>query len=202
MKRRSAHSAFNLTSTAAVAPSPGPKGLAKSITEAFTSRSLDLSARPSAPPPGWQSLPEVVVANRMKEASATDVDFRLLATFVAAMDRARDADRLWAAGLKLFQSNPWPFRPEAAIVRSFTELSDTLAGAGVSQRHLQDSAAWRRIAESLVDRDAVPSIHRAIYQGEGETRNLLESLQARTPGGTPRFPSCPDRRLVLCGFAS
>lgn len=35
----------------------------------------------------------------------------LFLTFTAAMDRARDADRLWANSARLFDDEPWVFDP-------------------------------------------------------------------------------------------
>jgi hypothetical protein len=69
-------------------------GLAWEITTAFAVGALDLTARSKAPETGWESMPEVAAAERLRRAGATPVAIRLFLTFCAAMDRARDADRL------------------------------------------------------------------------------------------------------------
>lgn len=163
-------------------------GLAKRITAAFQAGDLDLNLRPDAPAPGWAGMPEIAVAERMRSAGASHVEVRRLLTFTAAMDRARDADALWFAAGRLFAAEPWAFMPEQVVARSLTELADALREYGVSQRHGPDAAAWRVIAESLSDPDVAPPVHRAVIDGRGDARELLEATQSRSPGGTGRFP--------------
>jgi hypothetical protein len=166
---------------------PAP-GLARAITEAFNRGALDFSSRRGAPTPGWVSMPEVSCVEELRTAGATDAQIRLFITFISAMDRARDADRLWFAGRDLFLAEPWSYDPTQVATRSFTDLGDALMTHRVSQRHLPDSAAWRRIAESLLDRRSVPEIHRAIHDGAGDARRLLDELDSVSPAGSALFP--------------
>ena len=133
-------------------------------------------------------MPEVVVADRMRTRGASERQVRSLLTFTAAMDRARDADAPWFAAERLFLAEPWTFAPEQVVARTLTELADVLRRFRVSQRHGPDAAAWRIIAESLVDKLGDPAVRRAVVDGEGDARELLESLAAQSPGGTDRFP--------------
>src|SRR3989337_3546864 len=88
------------------------RGLALRIPRAFVAGAFDLSRRSSPPSPGWDGMPEVLVTQRLRAAGTGDVEIRLFITFTAAMDRARDADRLWNASARLFQDRHWPFVPE------------------------------------------------------------------------------------------
>ena len=133
-------------------------------------------------------MPEVMVASRMRTSGAADADVRLLMTFTAAMDRARDADRLWFAAERLYESASWAFLPEEVGRRGFGELADVLRAHGVSQRHGPDAAAWRLIGESLADPAAAPAVRAAVLNGEGDARELLVGLNATSPAGTDRFP--------------
>jgi hypothetical protein len=165
-----------------------PTALAREITAAFAAGRLDLSARPNAPPVGWAGMPEVAVADRLRAAGADDVAVRLVLTFTAAMDRARDADRLWFRSADLYEKTPWPFDPSAVASRNLTDLTDVLRTFGVSQRHGADAAAWRTIAETVSQRGAAPEVHDAVFEGRGDARELLAGLQARTNAGSDRFP--------------
>jgi hypothetical protein len=163
-------------------------GLAQRITAAFQAGALDLGQQRNAPTAGWAGMPEVQVAQRMRLRGASDEEIRGVLTFTAAMDRARDADALWFAAERLFEATPWTFDPAQVVARSMTELSDVLRGARVSQRHTADAAAWRLIAETLNDPTASPVVRRVVFEGHGDARELLEALQARSRGGTDRFP--------------
>lgn len=72
---------------------------------------LDLSGRPDAPAVGWEGMPEVVAVGRLRDQGADERRVGLFLTFTAAMDRARDADRLWANSARLFDDEPWVFDP-------------------------------------------------------------------------------------------
>ena len=164
------------------------RGLARAITGAFMAGELDLSARADAPTPGWEGMPERIVVDRMSEAGASEADLRLLLTFAAAMDRARDADRLWFAAENLWLDTPWAFHPEEVVQRGLVELGDALRAHGVTQRHGADAAAWRTIAEGLAVPDLAPRVHRAVVDGVGDARELLADVQATSAGGSPMFP--------------
>lgn len=153
------------------------------ISEDFLDGALDLSARPGAPVVGWQSLPEVVAVDRIKRAGATATDVRQFLTLVAAMDRAREADRLWAQATRVFEDHRWAFMPDVAIQRSLRDLRDVLAAAGVSQRHGVDAAAWRFILESFADERSPAAVRHAVIVGEGNARELLLSVSGMTEAG-------------------
>jgi hypothetical protein len=149
---------------------------------------LDLSQRPKQPPIGWEGMPEVRAANELRAAGADDVELRLFLTFNAAMDRARDADLLADAAVRMWRSERWMVDPEAVASRPFSALADVLRRFGVSQRHAADAFAWRIIAESLLDRDGTPVSRSAIYDGTADARQLLDEVTSASSEGTPRFP--------------
>ncbi len=162
--------------------------LARSLTEAFVNGDLDLSERPGAPPAGWEGMPEVAVARALRGAGADDAAVRLLITFTAALDRARDADRLWFSALELWRHEPWVFEPTAAAAASLTDLQDALRSSSVSQRHMVDSMAWRLIAETLACSSGPTPFQEAVFQGQGDASALLATLHETTQAGTPRTP--------------
>ena len=99
---------------------PGrPRGarIAKLVADDFYGGRLDLASRgmPSNHP--WRSMPEVEVLERLWRVHNTkhvalhggaDRFARLFLTFIAAMDRARDATQLWNAGASLYDDCPRP----------------------------------------------------------------------------------------------
>jgi hypothetical protein len=167
---------------------PAAAGLARAVTEEFVAGRLDLSQRVDAPAPGWLGMPERIVAERLRERGASEAEVRLLLTFTAAMDRARDADRLWFASERLFSTSRWVFTPSQVVARPLLDLADALRGSSVSQRHGADAAAWRTIAEALVTGDRIPVVHAAVFDGVGDARELLAALHAKTGGGSDLFP--------------
>lgn len=164
------------------------RGLAQRITAAFVGGNLDLSERPGAPTPGWDEMPEVVAVRHLRQAGADDIAVRRFLTFNAAMDRARDADRLAAAAARLFTTEPWVFDPGAVVRRPLRELADVLRLGGVSQRHTDDVYAWRIIAETLADRTLAPAAYSAINNGEADAGDLLAELGQTTRSATRLFP--------------
>jgi len=166
----------------------GHPDLARAITQVFVSGDLDLSARQDAPTPGWRGMPEVAAAEALRECGASDVEVRLLLTLTMALDRARDADRLWARSAKLHVDEPWAFVPDEVVRRPLGELMDVLRSHGVSQRHTADAAAWRVICETLADTGRAPVVRAAVYDGHGDAEQLLAAVQDETPAGSPLFP--------------
>lgn len=158
------------------------------VSDAFQRGALDLGGRPGAPPPGWEGLPEVRAAGELTAAGASPAEVRLVLTLVAALDRARDADRLWSAAVRLHAGAPWTYDPHAVRSADLTELQDALRGAGVSQRHVQDAAAWRVIAESLAHPGVAPAVSKAVHHGEADARELLVELGSKSAAGSARFP--------------
>ena len=164
------------------------RDLAETITRDFFQGVLDLSERPGAPVPGWAAMPECLAVERLVAGGATPIDVRVFLTLVSAMDRARDAERLWASATRLFQSTPWAYQPDGALSRPLFELRDALATRGVSQRHGSDSAAWRLILEALVSNKSPEAIRKVVFEGAGDAGELLRSISATRSSGQPWYP--------------
>jgi hypothetical protein len=164
------------------------RGLAEAVTREFFQGAMDLSERPGAPVPGWAAMPECVAVEQLVAGGATPVDVRIFLTLVSAMDRARDAERLWSSATRLFQSALWVYQPEEALARPLFELRDGLAVSGVSQRHGLDSAAWRLLLEAMVSEESPEAVRRAIFEGAGDAAELLRSVTATRSSGQPWFP--------------
>jgi hypothetical protein len=161
------------------------RGLGRRITDVFMSGGLDLSDRPGAPTPG---LPEIVAMKRLRSLGADDQAIRLVLTFNAAMERARDADRLALAVVRLYVDEPWAYDPATVIGRPVRELADALRKSGVSQRHSADAYGWRLLAETLADGSIAHAARAAIYDGRADARDLLAELEGTSGGGSPLFP--------------
>jgi hypothetical protein len=164
------------------------KSVVHQITTAFLEGSLNFEKRPQAPLPCWGSMPEFVAVNDLKKHGANAEQIRLFLTLVAALDRARDADRLWTHATSLYMENPWVFNPSEIKKRSLLELRDVLAISGVSQRHMPDSAAWRTIAEALMEPTSPATVKEAVFNGKGNAQNLLVDVVSKTPSGQSWFP--------------
>jgi hypothetical protein len=164
------------------------RGLSRLLTQLFVDEALDLSDRPKQPLMGWPGMPEIRAVNKLRAAGADDVEVRLFLTFNAAMDRARDADLLADAAVRMWRIEPWTVNPKAVVDRPLTELSDVLRRFGVSQRHAADSFAWRVIAESLHQADIAPVSRSAIFEGHADARQLLDEVTSASADGTQRFP--------------
>ncbi len=130
-------------------------------------------------------MPEVECVIRLRDAGVSPRTERLFLTFIAAMDRARDATRLWNSGVKLFQSYPELFEPSEVVAIPISTLRERLSRYGVSQRHGPDSSAWNVIACSLAA--GGNPISRVVDSGVGDARELLRYLTS-TSGGKSRFP--------------
>ncbi len=164
------------------------RGLSRRVTELFMAGRLDLSDRPGAPAAGWEGMPEVIAVHKLQAIGASAEAVRRFLTFCAAMDRARDADRLWAAGVRLYAARPWVFDPTAVVQHPLRELTDALRRHGVSQRHVIDAFGWRILAETLVDPSVAPGVHAAVFEGRGDAAVLLAELALTSKDGTLLFP--------------
>lgn len=94
-----------------------PEQIARRLTQAFTTGALDLSQRPSAPPAGWDGMPEVYSAARVLKAGADPRAARLFLTLTTALDYSRDSDRLWTSAASLYEQCPWVFEPNQVVAR-------------------------------------------------------------------------------------
>lgn len=142
----------------------------------------------TAEKPGWENLPETLLVSELRRSGESARFARGFVTLLAAMDRARNAHRLWRVyPPRLHAENRWACIPAEVVTRSLIDLSDALISSGVSQRHLVDSAAWRRIAESLASTRESP-VQRLIFSGTGSAEEILTALKATTPAGSAQFP--------------
>ena len=179
--------------------STGRKGtelarLAEMIANDFYDGRLDLSARGVESGNAWTQMPEVECVEAIRrDPRISERDIRLFLTFISAMDRARDAVRLWRAGVELFEAHPQVFDPTEASAMSFSVLRARLSESGVSQRHGPDTEAWRSIAGSLATRSG--SVCRVIDCGVGDAKELLRELRSRDRVGRPRFPMLRGPKL-------
>jgi|GEM_PF-1072227 len=131
----------------------------------------------------WEHLPEAWHRPKTDPRSA-----RLWVTFVACVDRARDAERLWSAAQRAWQDQPWIFEPEEVATRPLHQLMEVLRHYGVSQRHSVDGAAWRLIAEALVSPVCPAPVRQAIDGEEVAADAVLQAVSATWPDGSPMFP--------------
>ena len=160
--------------------------LAELITADFYGQGLVLSERNAPPDAGtWAGMPEVKAVKRLRESGISERGLRLFITFVAAMDRIRDADVLWGNGVRFFQEHPEMFEPAEIVATPLLSLRMQLMSFGVSKLHVPDSEAWSVIARSLV-RDDSP-VTRVVELGAGDARDLLRDLRKRMKGRS-RFP--------------
>ena len=152
--------------------------LAAIICADFYENRLDLLSS-NIPPAraSWDGMPEVEAARQLRAKSVPDDALRMFLTFVAAMDRARDAAALWRAGVALIESHPEVFDPCRAADLPFSTLKRLLADPGVSQRHEPDTKAWRRIAWSLAAGDG-SRVYQVIHRGTGNAEELLREVRA------------------------
>ena len=183
--------------------------IAKLIADDFYGAGLDLASRNMAPEQPWLNMPEVKVVHRMRAADAdsgtgnesalphsvlsakhvrfSDRAARLFLTFIAAMDRARDATQLWNAGGRLYEDHPESFDPQHVAGLEVDELRRLLKAASVSRRHGPDSKAWHQIGKSLCSGLKSPVVQ-LINEGSGVAQELLGDLNSRDDNGRNRFP--------------
>ena len=161
--------------------------LSKIIADDFYNDRFDLSERGVVnDSSSWSRMPEVRCVEILRNSGVPERALRLFLTFVAAMDRARDATRLWNSGLELFKAHPELFEPYEVAAMPLDTLRVRLSTFGVSQRHNPDSNAWRDIANSLVTGYSSP-VCRVIEDGLGNAEELLKDLRSKS-GSQNRFP--------------
>ena len=160
--------------------------LAELIAGDFYNGRFDLSARGMEPRKAWSLMPEVEATERIRTLGASEPAIRVFLTLVSAMDRARDAMRLWGAAAQLFESHPEVFDPATISSMSVPELRTLLSRSSVSQRHGPDSQAWHGIACSLAS--GVGAVARLVESGVGDAEELLEDLRRRDSRRRSRYP--------------
>ena len=163
--------------------------IAAAIANDFYDGKLDLSARGIKQASGWSNMPEVKAVCALRTSGHSKrVVWRFL-TFVSAMDRARDSDKLWQDALRMFESEPSFFDPAYVSDVPSERLRDVLSGARVSQRHGADSKAWQTIARSLRAGDG--AVARVVEHGTGDAKELLKDLH----GYRCRYPLLRGQKI-------
>lgn len=175
------------TGEGAVAETLPPRNayLAAAIADDFYSDRLDMAARGTGPV-GWSAMPEVKAVARLRRYGQRELTVRRFLTFVSAMDRARDSNRLWSDAAKMLDLRPEAFDPSEASAMPPNRLREALSAARVSQRHGEDSAAWKTIATSLHAGEG--AVAELVEQGKGDARELLKDLRSAGSEGRPRYP--------------
>ena len=160
--------------------------LAGEVAGDFYEGKLDLTARGEMATKGWSTMPEVEITRELRRNGASERSIRQFLTFVSAMDRARDATRLWRAGGALFHRHPEVFDPAEVSSMTSVRLSELLSASGVSQRHGPDSNAWRTIGRSLAE--GTSAVCKVVARGVGDAVELQADLRSLDSAGLPRFP--------------
>ncbi len=176
------------TPSAVKHPRPDTIEVVAELTRAFFEDSFDLKLRPGPASAGWESMPEVLAVKRLRTLNATSAQVRIFLTLCCALDRARDADQLWTAATKAYETAPWLFDPGEVRRRSLSTLRDTLALLKISRRHNADSSAWRLISEALINEKSPRAIKSAIFDGKGDAESLLAAVGSKTPAGQAWYP--------------
>ncbi len=181
--------------------------MAEAIASDFYNDRFDLSARKEGSGSLRPQMPGSDQATRLRNSGASLRAVRLFLTFVSAMDRARDATRLWNSGAELFQAYPEVFEPAEASAIPLSMLRARLSKYGVSQRHGPDSSGWHTIARSLAARGN--PVSRVVDSGVGNARELLSYLRIKHRGQSlfpllrgPRIGPMWVRMLVTLGGAT
>ncbi len=180
--------------------------LAELISEDFYGGNLDFNTRK----PGsddWSNLPEVEATDRMPPTDAavatdglrddhvTGRTVRLFLTFVAAVDKMRDATQLWRAAGNLFRTNPEVFDPAVVSSMSLETLRKLLSNSRVTRYPDRQARAWRTIAASLSARNG--PVCRVVDSGYGDAAELLKDVRSRDRHGQTRFPELRGDKIRL-----
>lgn len=144
----------------------------------------------------WLNMPEVQAARNIRAGGGSDRVVRLFLTFISAMDRVRDANKLWQAAMSLYEAHPAAFDPQHVAGFEFGKLHDLLKSTGVSQKHRPDTGAWLQIAQSLSAGQESP-VRRVIDAGHGDAQELLCDLKAPDESGRARFPQLAGPKIRL-----
>lgn len=166
--------------------------LATTVANDFYSGQLDLSAR-GAIPVGWSIMPEVEAVTRLRRDGQPELTVRRFLTFVSAMERNRDSNRLWADAVELLASQPETFDPPAVSVMPLGELAEKLSAARMTRYHRSDTDAWQTIARSL-HAGGGPVAH-LVEQGRGDAVKLLNDLCSVDSEGRPRYPVLKGQKI-------
>ncbi len=164
--------------------------LAEIIADDYWSGRLGNSMPGPATQAVWETMPEV----RALESLAGEPGYRvrLFLTFVCAVDRMRNADRLWRDAARLFEAHPEVFEPESLVRTPMGDLKATLSHHHVSKFHEPDTAGWLRIGRTLATGDG--PVCRLIRRGHGDADAILRDLRSRDRDGN-RFPLLRGKKI-------
>lgn len=157
--------------------------IAELIAGDFYGGGLDLASRNMDREVGHGSTG----AQRIRSLGGNDRAVRLFLTFISAMNRARDADQLWDAAMRLYRDRPESFDPHHVAGLGPDALREVLKSSRVSRRHGPDSNAWHQIAKSLCGELKSP-VREVIDSGRGDAEELLQDVESRDNSGRARFP--------------
>ena len=129
---------------------------------------------------------------RNEKASGRTV--RLFLTFVAAVDKRRDATQLWRAAGGLIRLKPAVFNPAKVCSMPPESLGKLLRDSGVTKYHKPQASAWRRIAVSLASGKG--PVCRVVDSGDGDAEELLRDVRSRDSRG-PRYPELRGDKIRL-----
>lgn len=165
--------------------------LSSRVTEGFVAGTWDLSGRPGAPVPGWDGLPEVALARKLRDEGASDAAIRHALTLGVLLSRGRPTQRYWSSVADLFIAERWVFDPSEVAKRRLVELAQAFAAHRAGGSEGLESAAWRTICETLAEPAKVPAISGALGEGRADVAGLLREVCGQTASGVWLFP-------VLC----
>lgn len=132
-------------------------------------------------------MPHVECVKYLRDSSASDLTVLLFITFLAAVDRCRDSEKVWWNGLELFEEHPEVFDPLALLNISVDDLGSILHETGLSEGDHAQAQVWLRIAQTITLESHCP-VSRLIYGNSVDVKNLLDDLSTRSEEGENRFP--------------
>ncbi len=164
--------------------------LAEILADDYWSGRLGRSMPGPATQAVWETMPEVRAVEDLSGEPGYRV--RLFLTFVCAVDRMRNADRLWRDAARLFEAHPEVFWPEHVIRTPRADLKATLSRHRVSKFHGPDTEGWLRIAHSLAT--GAGPVCDVIRQGRGDAAAILRDLRRGDQDGN-RFPLLRGKKI-------
>ncbi len=164
------------------------------IAEDFYKGRFDLSKRRNVTSASsWSSMPHVECVKYLRESGATDLTVLLFITFIAAVDRGRDSEKVWWNGLELLEQHPEVFDPLALFNVSVDGLAELMSENNLSHKDKSEPQVWLRIARTITLESHCP-VSRAIYGNSVDAKHLLEDLGTRGEDGDNRFPNLSGQK--------
>ena len=158
------------------------------IADDFYKGRFDLSERTNVTvASSWASMPHAESIRFLRELGADDRSVLLFITFIAAVDRGRDSEKVWWGGLELFEQNPEVFDPLALFNVSVDELASLMSEHSLSNKDKPEPQNWMRIAQTITLESHCP-VSRVIYGNPVDVKHLMEDLGTRGEDGESRFP--------------